>query len=250
MLGELRPVFAALPASALRMELMRLVSGTLALPESLVETVLSADPRGAGASGRAQGGGSGRREEREAASGRETVDRAKAGGRPGGALSRGEDTERAFLALCIASPDEGEAALADVDVASYFTSDLLRRAAQRLRADLRDPLRDGSGEAGLDGDPELRRCWQSSSCRRDAKRPIRRCCRCSGCSWSSRGWSARYRRRGCRARRRAAGAVGSGSRPGREPVASAGLRHAGRRSSIEFDRAQAQVLEETGDRGG
>ena len=62
-------------------------------------------------------------------------------------LSRREDTERAFLALCIASPEEGAQALAELDVDEHFSSDLLRRAARHLRdGDLREPMAAGAGD--------------------------------------------------------------------------------------------------------
>jgi DNA primase len=58
MIDELRPVFATLPPSAMRMELTQLVAGRLELPESLTETLLAASARGAGSpSGIARGGG-------------------------------------------------------------------------------------------------------------------------------------------------------------------------------------------------
>ena len=41
MVEELRPIFAMLPPSAMRLELTRMVSGRLALPESLMETLLA-----------------------------------------------------------------------------------------------------------------------------------------------------------------------------------------------------------------
>jgi DNA primase len=83
---------------------------------------------------------------------------------------RREDTERAFLALCIAFPEEGERAIQSLDVAEHFSSELLRRAATRLReGGLREPMRESvpvsagtegasaEGASGeLDGDPELR----------------------------------------------------------------------------------------------
>lgn len=142
---QLRPVFATLPPSAMRMELTRIVSGRLALPESLAETLLAGG--GAGAAGaNAPGGQSGAR---------------PSAGRPGaggGDMSRREDTERAFLALCIASPQEGALALADLDVDEHFSSGLLRRAARRLReGGLQQPMRDLPGAGGsLDEDPELK----------------------------------------------------------------------------------------------
>jgi DNA primase len=145
---RLRPVFATVPPSAMRMELTRMVSSRLALPESLVEQTL------------AQGGAAGVRSTREA---REGGGSAAAGARPsngGGSRRAGgtgaEDTERAFLALCIAAPDEGSKALADLDVEQYFSSALLRRAAAHLRAgSLREPMAERAGEVGLEGDPEL-----------------------------------------------------------------------------------------------
>jgi DNA primase len=148
MIEELRPVFATLPPSAMRMELMRIVSSRLALPESLAEQLMTS-----------------REEPRNASTGRgasATAGIARAGNgsaaRPAG-LSGREDTERAFLALCIASPEEGDIALKGLDVDAQFSSELLRRAARHLReGDLREPMaalaREGEGP---DGDPELGR---------------------------------------------------------------------------------------------
>ena len=45
MVEELRPIFAMLPPSAMRLELTRMVSGRLALPESLMETLLAPQAR-------------------------------------------------------------------------------------------------------------------------------------------------------------------------------------------------------------
>jgi DNA primase len=155
MIEELRPVFATLAPSAMRLELTRLVSGRLELPESLAETLLGS--RGGSTAGRAGAPGSSR-EQRARQGGRDAGgSQASEGGRSGG-LSRRTDTERAFLALCIASPDEGARALADVDVQEHFASDLLRRAVRRLReGDLREPMREVPGQGGsLDDDPELK----------------------------------------------------------------------------------------------
>jgi DNA primase len=143
MIDELRPIFATLPPSAMRMELTRMVSGRLALPESLAETLLAAS------GGRGEGRGAGATAERTA----NGFARAKADG-----LSRREETERAFLALCIAAPEEGAQALASLDVDEHFASELLRRAARCLReGDLREPMVAPSGlDGGLDSDPELK----------------------------------------------------------------------------------------------
>jgi DNA primase len=133
MLDELRPVFATLPPSALRMELTRTVSERLQLPESLAERTLAAR---------------GTRVEAPRVAARDD-----AGGRVSrstSVASRGESTERAFLAQCIAEPESGARALGELDLDAHFTSDLLRRAAAHLCAHLTDP-----GAQLPEDDPEL-----------------------------------------------------------------------------------------------
>jgi DNA primase len=156
MIDELRPVFAQLPEGAMRMELIRMASGRLAVRDSVFEQRLTAAARvpGGGRGGErgpARGDGQSRgAAEREAGGG--------AQGRGRTLLGR-EDTERAFLALCIASPAEGAAMLASVDIEEDFSSELLRRAARHLAAgDLREPMAatPADGELGLDDDPELK----------------------------------------------------------------------------------------------
>jgi hypothetical protein len=131
-------VFATLPPSAMRLELTRLVSSRLALPESLAETLLAARAgRTVGAQATPGINGAGRRLSVPA---------------------RGEETERAFLALCIAAPELGRPALESLDVDQHFSSELARRAARRLReGSLHEPLTDTSGRLGdVDEDPELK----------------------------------------------------------------------------------------------
>jgi DNA primase len=136
-LAGLRPVFATVPPSAMRLELTRMVAGALELPESLAEQLLS--QRGGGRE--TQGG---------------AVAGAEAGGSPRRVSSRREESERAFLALCIALPDSGERALSELDLDEHFSGTLLRAAARTLRdGGLRDPMaavdaRD-PGEGGEDG---------------------------------------------------------------------------------------------------
>jgi DNA primase len=145
---QLRPVFATLPPSAMRMELTRIVSGRLALPESLAETLLASS-----------GGQSGGQRPDTGRSQRPDNDRRSVGLPPGGGdLSRREDTERAFLALCIASPEEGARALTSLDVDEHFSSGLLRRAARRLcEGDLQEPMKEAPGDDGaLQDDAELK----------------------------------------------------------------------------------------------
>ncbi len=132
MLDELRPVFATLPPSALRMELTRMVSERLQLPESLAERTLAAS-------------GARSAMTRPGATG-ETATRAPALS----VVSRGESTERAFLAQCLAEPESGVRALGELDLSAHFTSDVLRRAAAHLRTHLSDP-----GAHLPEDDPEL-----------------------------------------------------------------------------------------------
>jgi DNA primase len=164
MIDELRPVFAELPPSALRMELTQTVDSRMALREGLAEELLAAAPRGGGARG---GGPAGARSAGPGSSrGTEPASRAVSGGeKPAGSrqprvseLTRREETERAFLALCIASPEDGAQALAGLDIDEHFSSGLLRRAATHLRAaDLRAPMSDAA-DAGerLDEDAQLK----------------------------------------------------------------------------------------------
>jgi DNA primase len=146
----LRPVFATLPPSAMRMELTRIVSSRLALPERLAETLLAGGPgRAAAATG-----------ERARAGTSPGADGPQAGTRQpqGVEMTRREDTERAFLALCIASPSEGAGALAELDLDEHFSSGLLRRAARHLRdGGLGEPMADAPGdEAPLEEDVQLK----------------------------------------------------------------------------------------------
>jgi DNA primase len=143
---ELRPVFATLPPSAMRMELTRIVSSRLALPESLVEQMLgqrtarAATPAAGRDAGRERGAAAPAREE-------------QAGTR----LPRREETERAFLSLCLAAPEEGSRVLAELDPDEYISSELVRRAARHLLAGgLSDPMGDRPGSPPLDADPELK----------------------------------------------------------------------------------------------
>ncbi len=156
MIEELHPVFATLPASAMRMELTRLVAGRLELPETLAERLLSgparADARAGTETARAgAGGGSVGEGDRIGASARRDM-----GGRATDRLAVGEfsrraETERTFLALCIASPAEGELALQELNPEEHFTAERLRRAAGHLREGrLSEPM----GSIGEE-DPEL-----------------------------------------------------------------------------------------------
>src|SRR5580693_8331331 len=86
MIAELRPVFATLPPSAMRMDLTRLVSGRLGLSEGLAETLLSG---GAQQSSRERLESGSRRDERTA--GANGAAAASAATRAGRVLSARED---------------------------------------------------------------------------------------------------------------------------------------------------------------
>ncbi len=109
-----------LPPSVLREELVQVVAGRLGLTESLVGSALAGEAP-------------------------LRVTRPARGDRHGGpngaraALDRREQSERAFLAYCLALPEEGEERLADADLDELFSAPATRRAAEYLRGRLRSP---------------------------------------------------------------------------------------------------------------
>jgi hypothetical protein len=131
-IDALRPTFAELPDGFLYQELLQLVSDRLDSPPEVLTRFLP--PRG-------------RRP--QPAPPRESAP-APGGGNGGSPWRRFEDTERAFLARCLAVPDAGRAALEELDVDVLFTSELTRRAAGHLREHFDHP-----GEALPVDDAEL-----------------------------------------------------------------------------------------------
>jgi DNA primase len=136
-LEDLRPAFAGMADGPVRLELVQLVSGRLALRDGMTERLL------------ASGSPAERLPGSQANAGRPTgrdgspIAVARAGEqRSGGPLSRRDRVERAFLAFCIAFPKEGATALGDVELDEHFTSELVRRAAEHLRGHLEAPLSD------------------------------------------------------------------------------------------------------------
>jgi DNA primase len=131
MLDELRGIFSTLPSrSTVRDELTRLVSSRFARPNDLVEKRL-AEPAKGSASTPAAG---------------QTTAKARVD------LSRLDKTEREFLALCIAQPEDGLTALRGLDVEEHFSSSLMRRAARYL---MDNGLPVSMSAPGLDDDPDL-----------------------------------------------------------------------------------------------
>jgi DNA primase len=159
---------APMSVSVLRDELIKLTADSLGISVQLVTEVLRAPSAAAAAAGSVPGGG-GRWEggwgdrqdgwgdrggrQRNGGGGRWDSNRRGGGGRdrfrapspppapvdPRAVLARREQTEEAFLAYCIALPDEGERRLAEVDIEDYFSSLTSRKAAGYLRGHLRHP---------------------------------------------------------------------------------------------------------------
>jgi len=128
-LAQLRPIFATLPPSAMRDELLRTAGDRMDLSTDLLNSLLSQAGPGASQHG----------------------DHAPAPGRraPAAPLGRREKQERTFLELCIALPDLGAPALAELDLDADLATPALRRAAVHLREHLTAPTE------ALDGDDEL-----------------------------------------------------------------------------------------------
>jgi DNA primase len=129
-LDEVAKVIRPLQGGIVRDDLVKLVSGRLGISPELVESAVQA----ARVSGGAHGEGSVALHGRGSAG---APGRQADGARQ--ALDRREQSERAFLALCIALPELGEGKLAEADLDALFTSPLTRLAADRLRGHLAHP---------------------------------------------------------------------------------------------------------------
>jgi DNA primase len=226
MIDELRPVFAELPPSALRMELTQTVDSRMALRDGLAEQLLAAAPRAP------QRGAESRQAPRRGDGDREP---ARARQPRVSEMTRREETERAFLALCIASPEEGAMALAGLDIDEHFSSGLLRRAARHLCAgDLRAPMSDvANGEARLEDDPQLKGLLAELVVEAGREQPDTAMLEVQRLQLEL----ARVDRQIQRARGQDGGDISA---------------LAQRKAQVkrEFDRAYGQVLEQTGDREG
>jgi DNA primase len=150
-IAELRPVLATVPASVLRDELVQRVAGALELSEARLVTLLSAAPGRSAESGRSprpgrsgngqrmnggtsgDGGSHAGRDPR----GPDAPGTGSAGPPP---LDRALRSERAFLAMCLAAPDAGAAALSALVPEEMFSSLLFRRVARHLRGRTDSPL--------------------------------------------------------------------------------------------------------------
>jgi DNA primase len=133
-IAALRPVFLQIPPSALREELVALVSDRTDLAPTLVGSWLA---QGVGARGSERGG-------RAAGSGRTDARDDRGSGRIPGKSARPVDafaeTEQEFLSACLAMPGAGARAIAELDLDEAFTDELTRRAARHLRDHMHAPL--------------------------------------------------------------------------------------------------------------
>ncbi|HEX3615782.1 MAG TPA: DNA primase [Solirubrobacteraceae bacterium] len=148
-IAELRPVLARVPASVLRDELVRNAAGTLGIPEARLVALLDQAPAAAAAvfagshASAESGPGPGRDDDYpDPYHDRPAVVSAPRRQRP--------EPERSFLAMCVAAPDIGAAALARIDPEVLLLDDVLRRAARFLSTHLPGDLPDPPGD-----DPEL-----------------------------------------------------------------------------------------------
>ena len=130
-LEEVAAVIRPLGGGIVRDDLVKLTSGRLGISPELVESAVRSARAPTAARGNVQ------------AATRRPSDGAHQ------ALDRREQTERAFLALCLALPEQGERKLAEADLDAQFTSPLTRRAAELLRGRLETP------SAVIAEDPEL-----------------------------------------------------------------------------------------------
>jgi len=124
-IAALRPVFATVPPSALREELIELVSERLDLQPAMVSSWLTS---GAPQDGR----GAPRNEPANGAQVQQQLQRPTP-------MSPQVAAERDLLVACVASPDDGAAILADLD-RGRFSSDGVWRVVEFLREHLDDPL--------------------------------------------------------------------------------------------------------------
>src|ERR671931_2215270 len=126
-IGALRPVFAQIPPSAMRDELVGVIADRMNLAPSVIAERLSA-----GSAPVRAGNGAGAPR-----------------GAPTASLDPTGRAEHSFLAQCLAAPAAGRDALAALDLDAMFTTDLTRRAA----AHVRDRLASGADVPA--GDEEL-----------------------------------------------------------------------------------------------
>ncbi len=117
-LRAVAPIVGRLEPGPLQYDLIQLIASRLQMPESMTSEALRRAPR--------------------ASNGR-TAATAAPPARQVTSVDKREDTERAFLARCLAIKDAGRRALEDMDVDAAFSLELTRRAAHYLAEHLEHP---------------------------------------------------------------------------------------------------------------
>ncbi|HET9094892.1 MAG TPA: DNA primase, partial [Solirubrobacteraceae bacterium] len=139
-IAALRPVLAGVAPSVLRDELVRDAAAALAIPEARLVALL----------GPASPSSAARPPDPLRRPGPDAAPPAPAPRAANGRRAQRPEPERSFLAMCVAAPDLGAAALAQIDPDALLVDDVLRRAARFLALHLPDAPPDPPGE-----DPEL-----------------------------------------------------------------------------------------------
>ena len=150
LLAEAVRIIAPLPVSVLRDELVKFTADRLGINVQIVDEVLrgtsAAAPRPQPWQSRQTAGttAAGASSAASAAAGTDATASARRCRRPSPSTRAryspaATGSEEAYLAYCIALPDEGERRLAEVDIDDYFSSLTTRKAAEYLRVHLRHP---------------------------------------------------------------------------------------------------------------
>ncbi len=124
---DLAPALAGVPESVLLDELRRRIAGALGIPDTRLATLLASAGSGGGRMGPPPS-----RYAPEAPLPVSAPPAVAAEPVVRGGAELGVNTERAYLAMCLAGGEAGRAELARIDPEKLFTSAVLRRAVRRL----------------------------------------------------------------------------------------------------------------------
>ena len=131
-LRAVAPVVGRLAPGPLQYDLVQLIAGRLQMPETMTSEALRRAPQRA-----ANGRGAGSPASAPARAARQMT-----------SADKREETERAFLARCLAIKAEGRRALAEMDIDASFSVELTRRAAHYLAEHLDHPGQSLPSDAG------------------------------------------------------------------------------------------------------
>lgn len=137
---ELSPVLGELPAGMVKDDLVQRVAGRLSLSEAQLAELL------AGSVQRAAAGGAQPASSRPATGVATGLISPRPGRAPEPVIAQELRAERAFLALCLALPGQGQEVLSAIDPDELLTSARMRRAARHLVTRTAAPLSDLPGD--------------------------------------------------------------------------------------------------------